>query len=161
MSTEKLYSLEKPKIKRNNFVKLMKIATSEVQFVFNNTLYCQTDGVAMGSPLGPTLANIFMGYLEYSVSPSSSSQIIYIRYMDDCLVISKTKEENEVLFDKLNSLHSMISFTREIEENNELPFLDILIMKNNINFQTTIYRKTTFTGQYLNYRFAAIVKKST
>ena len=80
-STEKLYSLEKPKIKRDNFVKLMTIATSEVQFRFNNTLYCQPDCVAMGSPLGPTVANFFMGYLDYSLVPSLSSQIIYIRYM--------------------------------------------------------------------------------
>ena len=63
-----------------------------------------------------------MGYLEYSVVPSLSSQIIYIRYMDDRLVLSKTKEENKVLFDELNRLHSMISFTRETEENNKMPF---------------------------------------
>ena len=105
----------------------------------------------MGSPLGPTLANIFMGHLEYKLVPSLSAQIMYIRYMDDCLVISKTRKNNEVLFDELNGLHNKISFTREIEENNELPFLDILITKNNNNFLTSIHRKNTFTGQYLNY----------
>ena len=82
----------------------MKIATTEVQFGFNNTMYSQTDAVAMGSPLRPTLANIFMGYLEYSVVPSLSSQIIYMRYMDDCSVLSKTNKENKVLFDELNRL---------------------------------------------------------
>ena len=129
ISTEKLYSLETPKIKRDNSAKLMKIATSEVQFSFNTTFYCQTGGVAMGSPLKPTLANKFMGYMEYIVVPSLSSQIIYIRCMDNCLAISKTKEENKFLFDDLNILHIMIYFTREIEENNELAFLDILILK--------------------------------
>ena len=68
----------------------MKIQTSEVQISFNNTLYCQTDGVAMGSPLGPTLGNIFMEYLQYRLVLSLSTQIMYIRYIDDCLVISKT-----------------------------------------------------------------------
>ena len=113
----------------------MKIATTEVQFGFNNTMYSQTDAVAMGSPLGNALANIFMEYLEYSIVPSLSSQIIFMRYMDDCSVISKTSEENKVLFDEVNRLHTMIAFTREIEENSELPFLDILILKK----KTTIF----------------------
>ena len=33
-------------------------------FIFNEKLYKQINGVAMGSPLGPTLANIFLGYHE-------------------------------------------------------------------------------------------------
>ena len=52
---------------------------------------------------------------------------------------------------KLNSLHENIFFTREVEENNQLPFLDILTTKDKINFLTNVYRKTTFTGQYLPY----------
>ena len=42
----------------------MKSATSSVEFSFNNTMYKQTDGVAMGSSLGPALADIFVGYYE-------------------------------------------------------------------------------------------------
>ena len=52
---------------------------------------------------------------------------IYIRYVDDCLVKSKTLNDNEAIFEKLNSLHEKICFTREVEENNKLPFLDIMI----------------------------------
>ena len=32
--------------------------------MFNDRLYKQIDGVTMGSPLGPTLANFFLGHLE-------------------------------------------------------------------------------------------------
>ena len=59
VSVDKLYELRKPKLEKNNLVKMMKLATSDVQFSFNNIMYSQIDGVAMGSPLGPTLANIF------------------------------------------------------------------------------------------------------
>ena len=92
-----------------------------------------------------------MGHLECSMVPSLSSQIIYIRCMDDCLVISKTKEDNKILFDKLNKLHNIIFFTTEVELNNELPFPDILILRKKDNFQTTIRRKTLLTVQYLNF----------
>lgn len=39
--------------------KLLYMCTKDVQFVFNNELYFQIDGVAMGSPLGPLFADVF------------------------------------------------------------------------------------------------------
>ena len=39
---------------------LLILCTKNVHFTFNNETYIQVDGVAMGSPLGPVLANIFM-----------------------------------------------------------------------------------------------------
>ncbi|VDP80739.1 unnamed protein product [Echinostoma caproni] len=41
--------------------------TFGVQFLFNGRIYQQTNGVAMGSPLGPRLADIFMGKLESTI----------------------------------------------------------------------------------------------
>ena len=52
-----------PLISKDVFVKLMKSATSSVEFSFNSTMYKQTDIVAMRSPLVPALANIFVGIL--------------------------------------------------------------------------------------------------
>ena len=49
---------------RKVFIELMKMAISSVEFSFNDIMYRQIDGVAMGSPLGPALANIFAGYYE-------------------------------------------------------------------------------------------------
>ena len=54
--------------------------------------------------------------------------------------------DNEALFDKLNSLHENCCFTREVEENNQLPLLNILMTKDKTKFLTKIYRKATFTG---------------
>ena len=39
-------------------------STKNIQFTFNKDIYKQTDGVAMGSPLGPALAGIIMAELE-------------------------------------------------------------------------------------------------
>ena len=43
---------------------LLRLATKESYFLFNGLLYKQNDGVAMGSPLGPSLANPFLSYHE-------------------------------------------------------------------------------------------------
>ena len=80
----------------------MKIETSDVQFSFNNTIYSQIDGAVMGSPLGPKLANIFVGYLEYKISEDLSSQANFIRYVVDCFVISTTVNENKAIFENLS-----------------------------------------------------------
>ena len=39
-------------------------AISQTDFIFNSKFYNQIDGAAMGSPLAPVIANIFMGFHE-------------------------------------------------------------------------------------------------
>ena len=59
----------------------MKAATNSVEFSFNNIMYRQIDGVAMGSPLSPALA--FIGYYESKLFNEISKPIVYCRYVDD------------------------------------------------------------------------------
>ena len=64
----------------------LTLVTKESNFLFDRELYRQVDGVAMGSPLGPTLANIFLCHYEdiwlpnYSLECKSS---YYKGYVDD------------------------------------------------------------------------------
>ena len=51
-------------ITRKELKKLFLFATSQTHFMFNSKFYNQIDRVAMGSPLAPALANIFMGFHE-------------------------------------------------------------------------------------------------
>ena len=44
------------KLSRKDLYYLLKLATTESSFIFDNKLYKQIDGAAMGSPLGPTLS---------------------------------------------------------------------------------------------------------
>ena len=66
----------------------------------------------MGSPSGPTLADILMtAFEEEIVKPLISSNIIkfYSRYVDDTLVLIKPSDIEFVL-DKFNSFHPQIQF---------------------------------------------------
>ena len=51
-------------ITKSDLIELLNIATKDQLFQFNGELYEQAEGVAMGSPLGPLMANTFMCSLE-------------------------------------------------------------------------------------------------
>ena len=55
--------------KKSKFKGILYLATKESYFIFNNIWCKQIDGVAMGSPLGSSLANTFLAYHEQNYSP--------------------------------------------------------------------------------------------
>ena len=150
-----------PLISKAVFIELMKSATSEVEFSFNNIMYKQTDGVAMGLPLGPALANIFVGFYEEKLFSQKSKPSTYFRYIDDTFAMFCNEEESENFFKQLNCLHPSLKFTFEKEKNNCLPFLDINVERTVTGFETSVYRKPTFTGQYLRWESFSPTKQKT
>ena len=59
--------MELTTLTEDSFKELMRLATSGVEFSFHDKIYRQTDGVAMRSPLGPALVNIFAGFYEKKI----------------------------------------------------------------------------------------------
>ena len=55
------------------------------------------------------------------------------------------------ILEYMNRKHQNIKFTSEIESNSTLPFLDIIISRANGHFETSVYRKPTFTGLFTNF----------
>ena len=137
-------------LSESSFRKLMNMVTSEVEFSFDEIMYCQVDGVAMGSPLGPVLANIFVGHCESRV-PRTVWPSVYCRFVDDSFAWFEEREHSGRLLGILNDIHPALKFTCEHEENGQLPFLDALVMKTDDQVETTVYRKPTFTGLYITW----------
>ena len=54
---------------------LLYLAKKDSYFIFNGLPYQQTDGVAMGSPLGTSLANAFLSYHEKKLVKQLSARI--------------------------------------------------------------------------------------
>ena len=81
-------------------------------------------------------------------------KVTYIRYVEDYLVASKTLNDNDAIFEKLNSLHEKIGFTRELEKKIQLPFLYIMITKDKTKSQRKSIGKQILLGNtYITNRF--------
>ena len=76
----------------------------------------------------------------------------YKRYVDNIFCIVENGMEANNFLNYLNSKHPSIKFTMESEVNKMLPFLDILISSQEGNFRTSVYRKNTFIGLFMNFR---------
>ena len=116
-------------INKKDLKQLFMIATAQTHFLFDGKYYDQTDGVAMGSPLAPILANIFMGTHEQNWlnDYSNSKPLFYRRYVDDIFCIFNNETEAKLFYDYINTRHRNIKFTFETEQNGKLPFLDVLL----------------------------------
>ena len=91
----------------------------ESLFIFDGIFYEQSDGVAMGSPLGPTLANAFMFHFEniwLENCPAHFKAIVYRWFVDDMFLLFRTKNHVDKFKNYLNKQHRNIKFTSEIEE---------------------------------------------
>ena len=83
-------------------------------FIFDGKFYEQCDGVAMGSPLGPTLANVFMCHFEniwLEKCPRSFKPIVYKRFVDDKFLLFRSQDHGEKLRNYLNKQHKNTRFT--------------------------------------------------
>ena len=95
---------------------MLILCTKNVHYVFESRIYVQTDGIAMGSPLGPVLADIFMIQLENSLLPDLTNYITFWKqYVDDTICFVKTGTA-EFITSVLNSFDKNIQITFEEEK---------------------------------------------
>ena len=74
---------------------LFKHVLTSTYFCFNGQFYEQTDGVAMGSPLSPVIANFFMEDFEKrAIEQATHNPVCWFRYTDDTFVIWPHGQEN-------------------------------------------------------------------
>ena len=81
---------------KNTFVILTKIASCNVVMLTHDGFYIQKDGLAMGSPPAPHLANGWLSQFEPEIRGDAR---LYERYMDDIIrEIDENKEANKTKF---------------------------------------------------------------
>ena len=120
---------------------LLLLCIKIVNISYGNKLYNQKDGV-------PIIAGIFMVDLERNLASKLSTHMTkWKRYVDDTIAYIKPSSIDYVL-SVLNSVYKNITF--EEEKDNAISFLDVLILRNNISLETTVYCKVTHNDVYLH-----------
>ncbi|XP_066289685.1 uncharacterized protein [Branchiostoma lanceolatum] len=141
----------------DDILELLSFIVTTTYFSFRGNIYQQKFGTAMGSPVSPVLANLFMEWLEQQAMatvPVTCRPKLWKRYVDDVMEVVKRGAQQE-LTDHLNNTDPTgnIQFTYEEEEKGTLPFLDtLLVRKGDGSVKLLVYRKSTHTDQYLNFQ---------
>ena len=83
---------------------------------------------------------------------------VFFRYVNDCFAVFPDFESAMLFYRKLNQIHSNVNFTYELENNKQLPFLDVNVDNSKDKLEFSIYRKLTHTGLYNNWSSLAPTK---
>ncbi len=141
----------KLKLEKFELVELLKLAVKHQLFQIDGKLYEQVGGVAMGSPLGPLMANAFMCSIEEKLEERNLMPSFYHRFVDDSITSQRNIASAEAFLSTLNSLHPSLQFTMELEIDGVLPFLGTTLINKNGRLETKVYIKPTNTGLMLHY----------
>ena len=134
-----------------DIILLLEFCLKNTYFSFQGQFYEQVEGAAMGSPVSPIVANLYMEYLEQkALCTAPHPTKFWGRYVDDTFVIHKEANKQGFL-QHINSVDPAIRFT--VEDNKEhgsIPFLDTIVKPEaDGSLSITVYRKPTHTDQYL------------
>ena len=121
-------------------------------FSFADNYYKQVNVVAMGTKMGPSYVNLFVGYIENQFSINlnfGTKPEFYGRYIDDCIgATSSRREELDHFITSVNYFHPMLKYTWEISETS-IAFLDIKVSITGNGLSTSVYYKPTDSHSYL------------
>lgn len=136
---------------------LLKLTLENNDFEFNNKIFLQIYGTAMGYPYAPNLANIFL--LDFDQKLQNEFKIkplFYFRFLDDIFFIWPGTVEDLGEFETyMNGLIPNIKVTLT-HNNNEIPFLDTTVFKHtnqdtdSTSLQTRVFFKETDSHQLLH-----------
>ena len=144
---------------RAHYLQLIELCLGFQVFSYGEDEFAQVRGLAMGSPLSPVAACLYMETLEKDHFMNiMGPETAWFRYVDDVFVLVPGDTDLNDKLEKLNAVEENIQFTLESESEGKLPFLDILIIKRDDDVSYKVYRKETNREDYIHYFSAHSVR---
>jgi len=146
-----LLSFKEPK--SETLLRLAELVLTLNCFSFGDNFFKQTNGVAIGTKMGPSYANLFVGFVKHQFFSqyNGPKPQLYGRYIANCIgATSSTREELTQFITAVNSFPPALKYTWEISDD-FLSFLDIKVSIEGNGLCTSVYYKPTDSHSYLLY----------
>jgi hypothetical protein len=111
---------------KTTFLKILSLLMNNTTFQYDKSCYKQIRGLAMGSPISGSIANIYLGHYEKIIIEKNNQRILlYTRYIDDILIIAKSTTQIMETIQDLQSITSL-NITPELSKQ-RVTYLDLSI----------------------------------
>ena len=142
------------KMKVEHITSLLEFGHRTIYFQFQGNFYEQINGAAMGSPISPIVANLFMEEFEVRAiqtgkKPSKDVEKVcgwHLCHFEVC-------KEGRVFSHHINNIDPKFQLTsEESKTDGSIPFLDCLVTPQaDGSILTAVYRKPTHSDMYLHW----------
>ena len=145
----------------NDIILLLEFCLKNMYFSFQDQFYEPVEGVAIGSPVSPIIANLYMEYFEQKAVSTAPTHRLWHRYVDDTFVIQKEVNKQDFL-QYINSVDPAIWSTVENKRrmvlspswtpllNQRLMVICPLLYTGNLLTWTSTYSETATTTSQQN-----------
>ena len=137
---------------------LTTLCTAEPYFSCELGIYQQNEGTPMGGPLSSLLADLVLeNKVEATIKehPKWGNKWDWVRKADDTFMEwTGSSTDLDDFYEYLNDIHPTIKWSREIEHEGTIPFLDVMVIRSPIGIQTTVYRKPSASDRYTHFTTA-------
>ena len=133
----------------STIVEALELVLSLNFFEFNGSSFHQVQGLAMGTPCAPPVANLFLASLETALP----KPLLYLRFLDDILTVQVVDETHpeSTLWDCMHAMHPSIRLTR-VRSERAVDFLDLQIYRQGSMLLHRVHQKVLNKYLYISPR---------
>ena len=134
---------------KSEIIDMLKFIFNHNFFYYADTLFRQTDGIAMGTNVAPIIANLYLAIKFDSLIDTIPSISKFGRFIDDCIMlVDSTNDFESRVLPQLKHFASPINITFE-KGINSIDFLDLTIFRANDNIAFKIFQKPLNNYNYI------------
>lgn len=140
---------EKNNLERQMIIKGLFIVLKYNYFTFGATSWKQLRGLAMGTPVAPIIATLYLGYYEEKsiLIQFKNNLRVYKRYLDDVFILWSNLENDRFAFNKFRAFLRKVpglKWTYERKNSREVNFLDLTVYAAHKYSTRTFFKKSLF-----------------